>query len=200
MINNNEIRSPFTGGKVTKRTESASLEFRGDTYHFERAYYVCEDTGLEFTTSELDDANMEAVYSQYREKYGIPSPKEIIAIRKSYGLPASAMSKILGLGANQYGLYERGLVPSESVGKMIRSVSNKDVFMGYFSLAKVKFSPEEYRRYSSKIFSADAPQTYEYCREIAYSSFSSTGDGGTASFRIGASTRKRPVPYQVALA
>lgn len=76
-----EIKSPFTGGNVRLCTEKASVEFRGEAYSFERAYYVCEDTGIDFTTTELDEKNMEAVYelwtlnSQNGRKFGYVSPE-----------------------------------------------------------------------------------------------------------------------------
>ena len=56
----------------------------------------------------LDTENMEQVYQQYRKRYGIPSAKEIMATRKRYGLSATRISEILGLGTNQYRLYESG--------------------------------------------------------------------------------------------
>lgn len=71
---------------------------------------------------------MEQVYRQYRERHGIPSPDDIKAIRMKYRVSAAKMSRILGLGANQYRLYESGEMPSLSNARLITLVSEKDNF------------------------------------------------------------------------
>ena len=113
------MNSPFTGGHVTLMTEKAISVFRGEEFPYTRHYYRCDDTGITFTDAETDEKGLEQIYSQYREKYGIPSPDEIRNIRKQYGLSAVMMSKILGIGDNQYGLYEKGEMPTKNIGRMI---------------------------------------------------------------------------------
>ena len=112
-------KSPFTGGVVELLTEEATTTFRNERYSYTRYYYRCVDTGRTYTDNELDDKSLDQVYDQYRNRHGIPSKSEIKEIRELYGLSALAMSKILGLGDNQYRLYEDGAMPAESVGKLI---------------------------------------------------------------------------------
>lgn len=172
MIKSTDIESPFTGGKVRLCTEMATIEFRGESYSVERVYYVCEDTGVDFTTTELDEKNMEAVYRQYRDKYGIPSPSEIKSIRKSYGLPASAMSKVLGLGTNQYGQYEAGVVPTVSVGRLVMLAADFDNMRQMLLDSRKAFSEKEYSKYFKEFEASRVSKSYETL-EIGIGSFES---------------------------
>lgn len=156
-----KIKSPFTGGNARLRTEKVSIEFRGEIYSVKRAYYVCEDTGIDFTTTELDEENMEAVYGQYRDKYGIPSPSEITAMRENYGLPASAMSKVLGLGVNQYGQYEAGVIPTVSVGRLLSLAAKPDNMRHMLLDSRGTFSEKEYSKYFNAFESSRVSGSYE---------------------------------------
>ena len=102
------MTSPFTGGEVRLCEEPRSMTYRKEQYNYIHRHYQCVDTGMYFTDTELDTANLEQVHAQYRDKYGIPSPSEIAQTRKKYGLSASKISLVLGLGVNQYRLYEAG--------------------------------------------------------------------------------------------
>lgn len=143
--------SPLTGGKVILHQEPDKLTFRNEEYSYISYEYECVDTGQRFTDLELDWKNMEQVYSQYRERHNIPSPAELTQMRERYGLPAVKMSEILGLGINQYSKYEQGEMPSESIGKMLRSIQTPAVFMDYLENAKNQFSEEEYAKVCAKV-------------------------------------------------
>jgi uncharacterized phage-associated protein len=138
------MKSPFTGGKVTLMQEPRELVFRKEKLAYVAHYYVCADSQEQFTTTELDELNLGQVYNQYRVKYGIPFPDEISEIRAFYGLSASKMSEILGLGANQYRLYEGGEMPSEAIGKLLKSILDPNVFVGFVRNAENQFSSPEF--------------------------------------------------------
>ncbi len=124
--------------------EHRELVYRKEKFSYIAHYYVCADTGEEFTTTELDTINIYQVYNQYRAKYGIPFPDEISAIRNAYGLSAAKMSEILGLGTNQYRLYENGEMPSEAIGKLLKSIMNPATFIAMIENAENQFSAAEY--------------------------------------------------------
>ncbi len=104
------------------------MNYRGESYTYTAHYYLCEDSGERFTTTASDTADMEQVYHQYRQKHGIPEPEEIKAIRMKYKVSAARMSRILGLGANQYRLYEAGEMPSLSNARLILLVADENNF------------------------------------------------------------------------
>lgn len=140
------MRSPFTGGTATLMTEETTSVFRGEKFSYTRYYYRCDDTGIVFTDAESDGWGLEQIYSQYREKYGIPTTEEIKSIREQYGLSATIMSKILGIGDNQYGLYENGEMPTKNIGRMIATIKKVDVFRMYVDMAKNQLTEKEYEK------------------------------------------------------
>lgn len=149
------IKSPFTGGRVKEIYTTEEKEFRKEKFTVPVRFYVCEDTGEQFTTTEQDNIQFDDLYKQYRLKHGIPSPDEIREIRNSYGLNYSQISTILGFGANQYAKYESGEVPSESNGKKISALKDKDMFMTMFKKCKKFFQPSEYEKILNLVLKSD---------------------------------------------
>ena len=146
------IDSPLAeNAKAHLQSMTETVEYRGETYTYKHVNYRCEKTGYEFTNTEIDEGNLERIYEQYRAKHNIPSPAELTAMREKYGLSAIKMAQVLGLGVNQYAKYEQGEMPSESIGKMLRSIQTPAVFMGYLEDAKNQFSEEEYKKICAKV-------------------------------------------------
>lgn len=150
------MRSPFTG-KVMKRVyEKSTWNFRGEQYEYEHIAWLCEDTGEQFTDDASDMASFVQVTNQYREKYGIPYTDEIVALRNRYGLSAAKMAMILGIGINQYRLYEQGEVPSVSNGRLIRSIMNPKVMQVMVESSRGELTGNEYEKVMEKIKSVIA--------------------------------------------
>lgn len=141
-----DIKSPFTGGKVKEIGTIEEKIFRKEKFCVHVRYYVCEDTGEQFTTTEQDTLQFNDLYAQYRIRHGIPFPDEIKEIRTRYGLNYSQISRILGFGANQYAKYESGEVPSESNGKMIAAIRDKNVILEMLKSCKDSFQHSEYEK------------------------------------------------------
>ncbi len=123
------MNSPITGKKMKLVREADTLTFRKETFNIVYHYYLCKDSGERFTDEQLDTLNTVQATNQYREKYGIPFPEEIRQIRERYGVSASKMSEVLGMGANTYRLYESGEMPTVANGRLILSVSNPEEFI-----------------------------------------------------------------------
>lgn len=164
--------SPFTGGNAKLMTEESTLKYRNEVFAYTRYYYVCEDTGIRFTDAEVDDRGLKQVHEQYRQRHGIPSADKIRSIRKKYNLPAICLSKILGLGENQYRLYEAGDMPTEQIGKMISTIEKKDVMLEYVKASANTFSKDEYIKVLTKVLSSVEPASYPINSSARYSSFS----------------------------
>lgn len=145
------MKSPFTGKEMKRIRETRTWKFRGEEYLYIHTAWLCEDSGEQFTDDEGDTAGFVLVTNQYREKYGVPYTDEIVAIRKRYGISAQKMSLILGIGINQYRLYEQGEVPSVSNGRMIRSISNPKVMLDILESSRNELSDTEYQKLSDKI-------------------------------------------------
>lgn len=131
--------------------EKRIWKFRGEEFEYYHTSWKCEDTGEQFTTDESDMAGYVQVTNQYRVKYGIPFTDEIIAVRKKYDISASKMSQILGIGINQYRLYEQGEVPSVSNGRMIRSIMEPHAMLSMVESSKNDLSSRDYSKLVDKV-------------------------------------------------
>ena len=150
------MKSPFTGKEMKRVYEKRTWNFRGEQYEYEHIAWLCEDSGEQFSDDESDTAGFVQVTNQYRAKYGIPYTDEIIAVRQRYGISAAKMSLILGIGINQYRLYEQGEVPSVSNGRMIRSIMNPKVMLEMVESSKNELSASEYDKITAKVKAAIA--------------------------------------------
>lgn len=157
-----DMKSPLTGGRVKEISTTEVKEFRKEEYSVHVRYYICEDTGEQFTTTEQDTLQFNDLYAQYRIKHGIPFADEIKDIRKHYGLNYSQISRILGFGANQYAKYEAGEVPSESNGKMIAAIRNKEVLLGLLESCKSVFQDNEYDRILTSVSMSEERKENKY--------------------------------------
>lgn len=116
------MKSPITGKEMALQVEKSRLVFRKEEFEYNHKSYYCVDSGESFTTTELDEFNLNQVYNKYRDKHNIPFPDQIIELRKKFNVSASLMSKILGFGINSYRNYENGEVPSFSNANLINTV------------------------------------------------------------------------------
>ncbi len=123
------MRSPITGKEMKLTKEKRSMTFRKEKFEIVFHYFKCEESGEQFTTTEMDEVNMNQVYNQYRDLHHIPFPAEITRIREKYDLSAAKMAGVLSFGANNYRLYEAGEIPSVSNAKLIRLADEPDNFM-----------------------------------------------------------------------
>lgn len=148
--------SPFADCEAVLMHEKRELEFRKERFKYTACFYRCPSTHVDFTTTRLDMLNLNQVYDQYRRKYGIPSPEEIRNLRIKYGVSAAKMSEILGIGINQYRLYENGEMPSLAIGKYIRVLEDPAVFLRLLNNSRHQFPDREYQKLHKKIVSAGA--------------------------------------------
>ena len=152
------MRSPFTGGKVEEVYTREEVDFRGDKYDVVAIYYECLDTGEHFTESWMDEICLNDLYCQYRQRHGVPNKTEIKKIREHYGLNYSQISKLLGLGRNQFPRYEKGEVPTESNGKLIVSLKSCKTALSYLETSRQEFEDKDYAKIKKQIQEAgDVP-------------------------------------------
>lgn len=61
------MNSPITGKEMILIEEPKTLLFKGKNYDIVFHCYKCEDSGETFTTTELDEININQVYEQYKK-------------------------------------------------------------------------------------------------------------------------------------
>lgn len=145
------MMSPFTGSHATLKYEKRELTYRKEKYSYIAQFYEDDQTHEQFTTTEMDEANITQVYNQYRVKHSIPFVDEIIALRETYSLSALKMSAILGFGDNQYRQYEEGYVPAESNGKILKACMNPPIFETFVKNSRQQLTEKEYNKIINKI-------------------------------------------------
>lgn len=153
--------SPITGGPLELCTEKAEVTYRGERISYEKSFYRCVDSGMEFVDDEQEKANLKCIYDTYRHIHFIPLAEDLKEMRERYGIPSFAMSLILGLGENQYGLYEDGVVPSPSVGKLLNLVKYPAILKEMLESARASFSEKQYGKYYDAIVLSMLPAEYE---------------------------------------
>ncbi|MCF8226910.1 MAG: DUF4065 domain-containing protein [Bacteroidales bacterium] len=122
------MKSPFTGSEMSIAKEWRTMSFRKDEFKVLFHSFKCEDTGEQFEDDAFAQLNYNQLVNQYRVKYSIPFPEQIISIRKKYNLSAAKMSEILGFGINGYRQYEGGEVPNQSNAKLIQLADDPHEF------------------------------------------------------------------------
>lgn len=133
------VLSPFRNCEARLMRVPDTMEFRGKTYHFLNHYYVCDESGEEFTDEVTGEINFAQVYNQYREENNIPFVNEIIKLRKDCQLSKADMSRVLGFGENQYYHYELGEVPSPSNGRLLRTfIDNRGALVAAIKESSIK--------------------------------------------------------------
>lgn len=138
------ILSPFRNCEAHLKRVPDTMEFRGKTYHFLNHYYMCDESGEEFTDEATGEINFAQVYNQYREEYNIPFVNEIVKLREDCQLSKADMGRLLGFGENQYYRYELGEVPSPSNGRLMRTlIDNREALICAIQESSIKDSNKE---------------------------------------------------------
>jgi hypothetical protein len=60
------MKSPLSGREMKLMTEPSTLDYKGKTYNVIHHYYLCELTNEQFTTTELDEMNLEELNKQVK--------------------------------------------------------------------------------------------------------------------------------------
>ena len=136
------MTSPFTGGDATKKHKTETYSFRNEEFAVERYYYVCNDTGRTFSDANLDNQVLKDIYTQYRNRHNIPSPQMLKGLRQQYGFSSRIMSKIAGIGINQYGLYESGEMPTIVIGQKLATLFDPNHLLDYIDIAQQKLGKQ----------------------------------------------------------
>jgi transcriptional regulator with XRE-family HTH domain/uncharacterized phage-associated protein len=138
-------------GNIRLKKELSSFDFRKEPFTILYHCWLDEDNGEQFTTLQLDELNLAQVHNQYRSKYGIPFVDEIKITREQYGLSATKMSEILGLGPNVYRNYENGEIPGIATGRLIQLAKDPVEFRKLIELSKNELEPHELERINKKV-------------------------------------------------
>lgn len=75
------------------------------------------------------------------------------------------MSKIAGIGVNQYGLYENGEMPTPVVGKALASLFDKNVLLQQIDRARGRLD-KDYYKVRNKVLAYMEPRVFDIRRDF----------------------------------
>ena len=59
------MKSPITGKEMSLHKEERTMTFRKEPFNVLYHYFLCEDSKEQFTSTELDEININQLYNQY---------------------------------------------------------------------------------------------------------------------------------------
>lgn len=146
-----KIECPYCDGMAVLKKQPKELTYRKEMFKIIEHFYKCEKCNEEFTTTETDTISLVQAHNQYREKHRILFPEEIVAIKEKYGLSATKMSEVLGLGVNGYSNYENGEMPNPAIANLIKTADKPEVFLELLENAKQCFSKNSFEKVKHKV-------------------------------------------------
>jgi hypothetical protein len=60
------MKSPLTGKEMKLMSEQSTLDYKGKTYDIIHRFYLCELSNEQFTTTELDEQNLQELNKQVK--------------------------------------------------------------------------------------------------------------------------------------
>lgn len=105
-----------------KRIETHKV--RGESITVNVVVPVCPVCGEDVSVPEHDDAILDRVYREFRQRKGLLQPERIAELRKRYGLSQRGLSKLLGLGEITIQRYESGSLQTTAHDGLLRQMSD----------------------------------------------------------------------------
>jgi putative zinc finger/helix-turn-helix YgiT family protein len=123
-------------------------EFKGAEVTFDATYDYCSNTDEYLETEEMVKANSLAMKDAYREKVGLLTSIEIIAIRDKYGVSQKDFSEILNWGKATITRYENHQVQDRAHDDVLRKIdSDPKWFLQMLKRAEGAISEKAFKKY-----------------------------------------------------
>lgn len=103
-------------------------EYKNVKVNVEQNIGICSQCKERLYVDELEEVNLERLYTKYRELTGIVSPKDIIEFREKYNISQRELVAILDWGKMTINRYERGSLPNQSHSDILKLVINNESY------------------------------------------------------------------------
>ncbi len=111
--------------EVEERERSASITIKNEKITYQERYYLCtnaEEDENEFATGAMTNKNLLNARNSYRQKRGLLTSDEIVAIRKTYKLSQVDLARLLGWGEATISRYESTAIQDEAYDTILRLI------------------------------------------------------------------------------
>lgn len=123
-------------------------EFKSEEVSFDATYEYCDQADEYLESEDMIKANSLAMKDAYREKLGILTSKDIIAIRNKYEISQKDFSDVLDWGRATITRYETQQVQDRAHDDILRKIdSDPKWFLQMLIRAKGKISNKAYEKY-----------------------------------------------------
>lgn len=149
--------SAFYCSNCDKETQTKSssrkeiIAVRGEEFEILSSILLCLECNNEIFNEEIESANLEIAYSNYRKKHGLLSPIEIKEIREKYHLSQRALSKLLGWGEITLHRYESGAIQDEVHNTVLSLISQSENMFKVFEKNKSNLTVSEIDKLEKKL-------------------------------------------------
>lgn len=103
-------------------------EYKNVKVNVEQNIGICSQCKERLYVTELEEVNLERLYTKYRELTGIVSPKDIIEFREKYNISQRELVAILDWGKMTINRYERGSLPNQSHSEILKLIINNESY------------------------------------------------------------------------
>jgi len=108
----------------TIKRQKMNSNLRGQKIEYEGEAAYCESCGCELWLPDLHDANLEALYDEYRKQNNLATPEIISGIMAKYNIGKRPLSLLLGWGEQTISRYLGGGIPSREYSDEILKICN----------------------------------------------------------------------------
>lgn len=124
--------------------------FKGQLVQYPAKYEYCFNTDTYTTYDDAINTNDISLKDAYRKKVGLLTSKEIISIRKKYGISQKDFAKVLGWGSSTITRYENHQVQDVVHDDVLRKVnSDPKWFIELLNRSNKELSDKAHKKYLS---------------------------------------------------
>lgn len=139
--------------------------FKNETIEYEARYMYCDATHELYMDEQQMRDNDIRLKDAYREKIGLLTSRQIMAIRVKYGITQSDLSTLLGWGAKTITRYECHQVQDSAHDTILKKIDqDPEWFMTLLESAKEKLSQEAYQKCRLAVLDFYESQQDQYWR------------------------------------
>lgn len=104
--------------------EKNNLNIRGESIEIDVEYYKCSECDGEFEDPKSKEDPLDKAYREYRSRFNMMQPEEILDLRKRYSLTQRELSKLMGWGGATLSRYENGALQDDSHDRFFKLLKN----------------------------------------------------------------------------
>ena len=148
--------------------------FKGEEVEYSATYDYCDQTGEYYADGPMLNANDIAMKDAYREKKGLLTSREIVALRESYGISQKDLAIILSWGEKTITRYESHQVQDVAYDEVLRRLGDDpEWYLQLLRKAQGRFSERVYQKYLRRARDRYAEREDAYRRKAISANYAS---------------------------